>query len=55
MERIQTKQSRSNLYTYAHALKVATKLFSQICRSEVQLKYSTALFNNVGLQEDWPS
>ena len=51
--------SRQNIqgliYTHAHGLTVAAMLFCQVCPSEVQPKYSTVLFSNVGLQEDWPS
>ena len=43
------------IYAHTHTLKVAAKLFCQICRSEVQLKYSTVFFSDVGVQEDWPS
>ena len=43
------------IYTHAHTLKVTAKLFCRICYSEVQLKYYTALFSDVRVQEDWPS
>ena len=43
------------MYTHAHTLRVAAKLFCQIYRSEVQPKYSTAFVSDVGFQKDWPS
>ena len=54
MDHIQTN-IQGLIYAHAHALTVATMLFCQICPSEVQPKYSTALFSDVGLQEDWLS
>jgi len=51
--------SRHNIqglvYICTHTLEEAAMLFCWICHSEVQPKYSTALFSDVRLQEDWPS